>query len=239
MPFDLLAHVAGVHYVAMHVARQLFEAGVPIDLRLISGAAACHDIGKYGCKDSEVRRIPYLHYYYTDVWCRRNNLPTIGHVAANHSTWDLELEDLQVEALVLIYADFRVKTKARVNGKEVMGFYSLQDSFQVILDKLDNVDKKKEDRYRHVYAKLKDFEDYMESLGVNVDFSTDQRKQVERKDRVLLDMTETVNALKHMTFAHNISLMHKLSHEISFGTVLEAARSAKNLEKQPSLHQYF
>lgn len=228
MPFDLLAHVAGVHYVAMHVARQLFEAGVPIDLRLISGAAACHDIGKYGCKDSEVRRIPYLHYYYTDVWCRRNNLPTIGHVAANHSTWDLELEDLQVEALVLIYADFRVKTKARVNGKEVMGFYSLQDSFQVILDKLDNVDKKKEDRYRHVYAKLKDFEDYMESLGVNVDFSTDQRKQVERKDRVLLDMTETVNALKHMTFAHNISLMHKLSHEISFGTVLEAARSAKN-----------
>ena len=133
-----------------------------------------------------------------------------------------------MEALVLIYADFRVKTKARVNGKEVMGIYSLQDSFQVILDKLDNVDKKKEDRYRHVYAKLKDFEDYMESLGVNVDFSTDQRKQVERKDRVLLDMTETVNALKHMTFAHNISLMHKLSHEISFGTVLEAARSAKN-----------
>ena len=86
MPFDLLAHVAGVHYVAMHVARQLHQAGVPIDLRLISGAAACHDIGKYGCKDSEVRRIPYLHYYYTDVWCRRNHLLTIGHVAANHST---------------------------------------------------------------------------------------------------------------------------------------------------------
>lgn len=228
MPFDLLAHVAGVHYVAMHVARQLHQAGVPIDLRLISGAAACHDIGKYGCKDSEVRRIPYLHYYYTDVWCRRNHLLTIGHVAANHSTWDLELEDLQVEALVLIYADFRVKTKERVNGKEIMGFYSLRDSFQVILDKLDNVDQKKEDRYRHVYAKLKDFEDYMESLGVNVDFATDQLKEVERKDRVLLSMPETVDALKHMTFAHNISLMHKISHEISFGTILEAARSAKN-----------
>ncbi len=228
MPFDLLAHVAGVHYVAMHVARQLHQAGVPIDLRLISGAAACHDIGKYGCRDFEVRRIPYLHYYYTDVWCRRNQLPTIAHVAANHSTWDLELEDLQVEALVLIYADFRVKTRERVNGKEVMGFYSLQDSFQVILDKLDNVDQKKEDRYRHVYAKLKDFEDFMESKGVNVDFTTDQLKKVERKDRVLLNMTETVYALKHMTFAHNISLMHKISHEISFGTILEAARSAKN-----------
>ncbi|MFR3030264.1 MAG: hypothetical protein ACLTNO_02630 [Blautia sp.] len=228
MPFDLLAHVAGVHYVAMHVSTQLYQAGVPIDLRLISGAAACHDIGKYGCRDSEVRRIPYLHYYYTDVWCSRNNLPTISHVAANHSTWDLELEDLQVEALVLIYADFRVKAKGRENGKEIMGFYSLRDSFQVILDKLDNVDKKKEDRYRHVYAKLEDFEDYMESLGVNVDFSTDQLKEVERKDRVLLNMPETVKALKHMTFAHNVSLMHKLSHEVSFGTVLEAARSAKN-----------
>lgn len=228
MPFDLLAHVAGVHYVAMHVARQLHQAGVPIDLRLISGAAACHDIGKYGCRDSEVKRIPYLHYYYTDVWCRRNNLHTISHVAANHSTWDLELEDLQVEALVLIYADFRVKTKERVNGKEVMGFYSLADSFQVILDKLDNVDQKKENRYRHVYAKLKDFEDYMESLGVNVDFATDQLKEVAKKDRVLLNMPETVDALKHMTFAHNISLMHKISHEISFGTILEAARSAKN-----------
>ncbi|MFQ8689682.1 MAG: nicotinate-nicotinamide nucleotide adenylyltransferase [Blautia sp.] len=228
MPFDLLAHVAGVHYVAMHVSTQLYQAGVPIDLRLISGAAACHDRGKYGCRDSEVRRIPYLHYYYTDVWCSRNNLPTISHVAANHSTWDLELEDLQVEALVLIYADFRVKAKGRENGKEIMGFYSLRDSFQVILDKLDNVDKKKEDRYRHVYAKLEDFEDYMESLGVNVDFSTDQLKEVERKDRVLLNMPETVKALKHMTFAHNVSLMHKLSHEVSFGTVLEAARSAKN-----------
>lgn len=228
MPFDLLAHVAGVHYVAMHVAKQLHQAGVPIDLRIISGAAACHDIGKYGCRDSEVRRIPYLHYYYTDVWCRRNNLLTIGHVAANHSTWDLELEDLQVEALVLIYADFRVKTKERVNGKEVMGFYSLQDSFQVILDKLDNVDQKKENRYRHVYAKLKDFEEYMKSLGVNVDFATDQLGIVEKKDRVLLNMSETVEVIKHMTFAHNISLMHKISHEISFGTILEAARSAKN-----------
>ena len=47
MPFDTLAHVAGVHHVAMHVGRQLAEAGVPVDLGLISGAAAGHDIGKY------------------------------------------------------------------------------------------------------------------------------------------------------------------------------------------------
>ena len=57
MPFDSLAHIAGVHYVAMHTARQIVKTNVPIDLGLISGAAAGHDIGKYGCKDEEVKRI--------------------------------------------------------------------------------------------------------------------------------------------------------------------------------------
>lgn len=66
MPFDTLAHVAGVQHVAMRVGRQLAKAGVPVDLGLISGAAAGHDIGKYGCRDSEAKRIPYLHYY-TDI----------------------------------------------------------------------------------------------------------------------------------------------------------------------------
>ena len=63
-PFNTLGHVAGVHYVAMHAARQLYDAGVPVDLALISGAAAGHDIGKYGCRKHEEKRIPYLHYYY-------------------------------------------------------------------------------------------------------------------------------------------------------------------------------
>ena len=49
-------------------------------------------------KEEEVKRIPYLHYYYTDLWCKINLLPAIGHIAANHSTWDLELEDLPIES---------------------------------------------------------------------------------------------------------------------------------------------
>ena len=47
-PFDTLGHVAGVHYVAMHVARQLKMRGKPVDLMLMSAAAALHDIGKFG-----------------------------------------------------------------------------------------------------------------------------------------------------------------------------------------------
>ena len=47
--YKTLEHVAGVHFVAMFVARGLYEAGVPIDLALVSGAAAGHDMGKFGC----------------------------------------------------------------------------------------------------------------------------------------------------------------------------------------------
>lgn len=108
------------------------------------------------------------------------------------------------------------------------GIFSLEDSFQVILDKLDNVDDAKENRYRHVYAKLKDFENYMISLGVNVDFSTNQLTMKLQKDKAILNMDQTVEALKYMAIEHNISLMHRLSHEVSFGNILEAARSAKN-----------
>ncbi len=50
-----------------------------------------------------------------------------------------------------------------------MKFYSLSDAFQVILDKLDNVDEAKEKRYRRVYAKLKDFEDFMIEHKVDLD----------------------------------------------------------------------
>ncbi|MFV0314612.1 MAG: nicotinate-nicotinamide nucleotide adenylyltransferase, partial [Anaerotignum sp.] len=227
-PFDTLAHVAGVHYIAMHVGRQLFCANVPVDLGLISGAAAGHDIGKYGCKDIESKRIPYLHYYYTDVWFQANGLSDIGHIAANHSTWDLELENLSVESLVLIYADFRVKTKAFEDGKEIMGVYSLEDSFHVILEKLDNLDQAKENRYRHVYSRLVDFENYMHSIGVNTDLTNATLGEVIHKETTLLDINETVEVFKNIAINRNIRLMHKLSREASFGDILEAARSARD-----------
>ena len=79
-PFDTLGHIAGVHYVAMYAARQLAYFKVPVDLALTSGAAFCHDIGKYGCKKNEEKRVPYLHYYYTDACCHRVGLNGIGHI---------------------------------------------------------------------------------------------------------------------------------------------------------------
>lgn len=231
-PWNTLGHIAGVHYVAMHVARQLAHLNVPVDLGMVSAAAAAHDIGKYGCKKGEERRIPYIHYYYTDFCLTRFNMPMISHIAANHSTWDLELENLSVESLILIYADFRVKS-SRVDGVEIVHFYSLAESFQVILDKLDNVDAAKELRYRKVYNKLVDFENYMRNLGVNVVLPEvpaavpQLPERTAEKDVALLRNNEAVLKIKHIAVDHNIRLMNHFYREEDFANLLETARSEK------------
>lgn len=227
--FDFLGHVAGVHYIAMHIARQLYALEIPVDLGLISGAAAGHDIGKYGCKGEEIKRIPYLHYYYTDQWFKKHGINAIGHVAANHSTWDLELENLSVESLLLIYADFRVKSDGKYdNGFERIKYYSIQESFDVILSKLDNVDDAKEKRYRKVYDKLKDFEDYLLNLGVNTDLKNENVTVREHKNPAILSSSDTIQLLKYMAIEHNIRLMSVLEQNDAFGAMLEDARSEKD-----------
>ncbi len=225
MPFDMLGHVAGVHYVAMRMARQLKEKGVVVDIPLISAAAATHDIGKYGCRGEEQKRIPYLHYYYTEQWLKRHGLHAIAHVAANHSTWDLELENLPVESLLLIYADFRVKSAKVPNEREQMRFLTLAEAYAVILSMLDNVDEKKRLRYERVYRKLADFEAYMLSLGVNTDPFSDEALFPVQMDAALLQAEGAVTALKFQAISHNLTLMHRISSETSFADLLEEART--------------
>ena len=225
MPFDMLGHVAGVHHVAMRMARQLKEKGVAVDIPLISAAAATHDIGKYGCKGEEQKRIPYLHYYYTEQWLKRYGLNAIAHVAANHSTWDLELENLPVESLLLIYADFRVKSVRIPNAREQMQFLTLSESYAVILSMLDNVDEQKRQRYERVYRKLADFEAYMVSLGVNTDPFSDEVYNPIKMDAALLEGESAVTALKFEAISHNLRLMHRISSETSFADLLEDART--------------
>ncbi len=221
---NTIDHIAGVHYTSMYVARQLNKIGVPVNISIVSAAAIGHDIGKYGCRKSEQHRVAYLHYYYTDQWFKKIDTPIIAHIAINHSTWDLELENLPVEELILIYADFRVKNKFN-NGKLEMDIFTLDDSFNIILDKLDNVDAAKEKRYKKVYNKLKDFENYMHSLGINTDFTCCAPANVNQKDFSLAQGKEIIDNLKFIAIKHNISLMNKLSHDVSLSSMIEAARS--------------
>lgn len=232
--YTTLDHILGVHYLAVFIARQLEQAGVSIDLGRVSGAAAGHDIGKYGCKGLEMKRVPYLHYYYTDEWFKKNDIVYIRNVAVNHSTWDMELEALPVESLVLIYSDFRVKQKKTPDAVGDMHIYSLEESFQVILDKLDNVDAAKKKRYERVYEKLRDFQSFMKLKGVELDPDKAPRvsesRQNERKsDLALLQGDAVIESIKMKSIDHNIRLMHLLRDESSLNAILEQARSESDI----------
>lgn len=234
-PYNTIGHIGGVHFLSVFAGRQFRGTGVPVDIALVSAAAAAHDLGKYGCRQEEARRTPYLHYYYTDDLMRRTDVPMIAHIASNHSTWDLELENLSVESLLLIYADFRVKS-TRENGVETVYFYTLREAFDVILNKLDNVDEAKRHRYEKVYAKLLDFENYMHSLGIVTDpdagTGTDYRHGRDGKDTALMMGMEVVEQIKYTAIEHNIRIMSIFNNEIAFGSLLEAARSEKLWKSQ-------
>lgn len=227
-PFRTLEHIAGVHHVAMTVGRAFQSGGGLIDLGLMSGAAAGHDIGKFGCKPGE--RVPYLHYFYTDQWFTWRGLTSIGRIAANHSVWDLEIENLSSESLVLVYADFRVKQSRGADGREIARLYSLAEAFDVILSKLDNVDDAKRLRYQYVYSKLRDFEEYLTYFGVDTTLETPCKAPVRRPDPALTSPDEVVYGLRYTAVDHNIRLMHRLGHERLFVGILEAARG----EKEPA-----
>lgn len=226
--FTTLDHVCGVHYLSLYIARQLKRIGLTVDLGRVSGAAGGHDIGKYGCKGIELKRVPHLHYYYTDQWFKRYEINYIRNIAINHSTWDLELENLSLESLLLIYSDFRVKDETN-NGIKQMKLFFLEDAFHVILDKLENVDTEKSNRYKKVYSKLKDFEDFLLNLGINLipkDRFTLIKK--EKQNYTLFQGTDIVQSLKYLSINHNINLMHQLRDEYSLENILDLARSEKD-----------
>lgn len=226
--FTTLDHVCGVHYLSLYIARQLKKVGLTVDLGRVSGASGGHDIGKYGCKGIELRRVPHLHYYYTDQWFKKYEINYIRNIAINHSTWDLELENLSLESLLLIYSDFRVKNETN-NGITQMKLFSLEDAFHVILDKLENVDDEKSKRYKKVYSKLKDFEDFLSNLGIDLEpkhrFNPIKK---EKQNYTLLQGNDIVENLKYLSINHNINLMHQLRDEYSLEAILEVARSEKD-----------
>ena len=221
-PYRTLEHIAGVHHLAVTAARALRKSGVAVDVALVSGAAAGHDLGKFGCRPGE--RVPYLHYFYTDQWFRRRRMTDIGHVAANHSVWDLEPDYLSVEALLLIYADFRVKQLHDAQGREITRISTLAEAFQVILDKLDDVDGEKQKRYTRVYARLEDFEQFMVSRGVDVTMSGGDTPPLPEKHTALMTDDEALRALTLRCVGHNMELMHRLTDQRSFARLLEEAR---------------
>jgi len=227
MPFDTASHIIGVHNVALHGGLLARAAGLQVDLPLVSAASFAHDVGKFGCRGADARRIPHLHYYYTWTWLEQAGLEEIGQVAANHSTWDLEFENLPMESLLLIYADFRVRGE-RVNGKEVMRICTLEESRDIIFSKLADMTEEKQRRYRTVYCKLRDFEAFLLSRGVTPDLEQTVPAPRQRTDPALLSSEGALQALRQLTFESNVRLMHTITTDHSFDQLLENARGQRN-----------
>ena len=238
MPFDPASHPIGVHYLALHIARQARQAGLPVDIPLVSAASLTHDIGKFGCRGRDAGRIPYLHYYFTDKWLSEQGLPTIAHIAANHSTWDLEFENLSLESLILIYADFRVRG-TRENGRELVRIYDLTESYDLIFSKLYNMTEEKARRYKTVYTKLQDFERLLTHAGVRTGLTEDGLNPPSRPSAALLSHQESLEALCELTLENNIRLMYAMTRDVSFGQLLDRARSEKNLHRIRTYLQIF
>ena len=230
MPFDPASHTIGVRNVAVHTALLAKQAGLPADVPLVAAAALCHDIGKFACRGEDAKRIPYLHYYYTWQWLTERDMEHIAHISANHSTWDLEFENLPIESLLLIYADFRVRG-TRENGREVVRIYPLSDAYEMIMSKLSDVTPEKQKRYRLVYSKLRDFEQFLHSRGVGTELSCTAPEQRAARDVALLSAEEALDALRDLTFDNNIRLMHTISTDASFDLLLEQARGEKNTHR--------
>ncbi|MBQ0058736.1 MAG: hypothetical protein KBS83_02070 [Lachnospiraceae bacterium] len=231
MPFDLASHTIGVYNVVMHTAIQAYQAGFKVNLPLAGAAALCHDIGKIGCRGNDAKRVPYFHYYYTWQWFLDHDMEQIGHVSANHSTWDLEFENLPIESLLLIYGDFRVRGYRDENGKEHMTIYSLSEARDIIFSKLYNMTPEKKARYDTVYAKLRDFELLLQRYGVSPVIGEEYQGQPPVKDASLMTAEEALQGLREMSLEGSIRLMREISTDRKLESLLETAKGEKNLQR--------
>lgn len=114
----------------------------------------------------------------------------------------------------------------------------------MILSKLDNVDDAKKHRYEKVYARLKDFEDYMTELGIVTDlpgdfgledgvvtalpqegagYRTDRPVRI-RREMSLIQGDDIITQLKMKSVGHNIRLMHYFNSKADFACLIEDAR---------------
>lgn len=124
--------------------------------------------------------------------------------------------------------DFRVKQMRDVSGKEITKIYSLKDSYDVILSKLDNVDEAKRNRTGPFIPGLYEFERYMRSLGADTELSGNPPKPEKRPDIAIQNSSQIVTSFLYFAIEHNIDVMHRLGSERQFGNILEAARSEKD-----------
>ena len=98
----------------------------------------------------------------------------------------------------------------------------------MILSKLDAVDDAKRQRYMRVYARLRDFEQFMADKGVDVTLQGHDTPPRPQKQTALMTDEEALHALTMQCVGHNMELMSRLTGQRSFAQLLELARGETN-----------
>lgn len=113
-------------------------------------------------------------------------------------------------------------------GHEITHISSLAEAFDVILNKLDDVDGEKRRRYTRVYARLQDFEAYMIRRGVDVTMQGADTQPLPERAVALMEDAGVLESLTMQCVAHNMELMDRLTGQRSFASLLEQARGETN-----------
>ena len=130
----------------------------------------------------------------------------------------------------MIYADFRVRGRRAEDGHERVEIFSLAEAYALIFSKLADMTEEKQLRYRTVYAKLYDFEQYLISNGADPDPIQTGTCVAQKCDAALAAPVCDSPPAVQFDILHNIRRMRRIMHDASFEQLLEQARNEQIAE---------
>ncbi|HBB29631.1 MAG TPA: hypothetical protein DC000_10390, partial [Clostridiales bacterium] len=210
---SLYYRIKSVWGLSMQIAKKLKMADVDVKLWLVCSLAIGYFIGNYALKQAD-----YKSNYYTKEWFEKFGLSNIGNVAIYNSISCIHVGHLPIESLILIYSNLRVEVKN--SGKVLLN--SLE---QIDKSVFDCFDEYKEQCILYI-EKLKDFERYLSTNGVDIKFSNSIINNT-KKDVAFLEGNEIIDYYKNNSLDNNIKVMNLLSDEITFNYMIEMAKGTK------------
>jgi hypothetical protein len=142
----------------------------------------------------------------------------------------LEFENLPIESLILIYADFRVRADKLEDGKEQTCVCTLLESRDRIFNKLADMTPEKRRKYETSIKSWTILSVFWKATRQPRPVRHDAARK-ETRDAALLSQGEVIRALCNHAFDNNIHLMRTITVSDSFEALLELARDEKNLSR--------
>lgn len=213
---SLFFRIKGVWGLSMQIAESLKMANVDVKLWLVCCLSIGYFIGNYALKQEDNKNNKSR--YYTNEWFEKFDLSNIGNIAIYNNNSSIYIGHLPIEALILIYSNIRVDVKS--SGK--IYFNSLEQIDKSVFDCF----KMSKDECKLYIEKIKDFEGYLSSNGVDIKFSN-SIINYNKKDVAFLEGNEIIDYYKNIAVDNNIKVMNLLSEEMTFNHMIEMAKGTK------------